>query len=54
MAGYGMARSLARRLGQTQMAETLQQTLIEEAAADKALTSIAESNVNVAASQTNR
>jgi ferritin-like metal-binding protein YciE len=54
MAGYGTARSLARRLGQTQIAETLQQTLTEEAAADKTLTSIAESNVNVAASQTNR
>ena len=54
LAGYGTARSLARRLGQTQIAETLQQTLTEEAAADKTLTSIAESNVNVAASQTNR
>ena len=49
IAGYGTARSLARRLGQGQMVETLQQTLNEEAEADKKLTSIAESNVNVAA-----
>jgi ferritin-like metal-binding protein YciE len=54
IAGYGTARSLARRLGQTQVAETLQQTLTEEAEADKTLTSIAESQVNVAASQTHR
>ena len=50
IAGYGTARSLARRLGESQMAETLQQTLNEEAEADKKLTSIAESQVNVAAS----
>ncbi len=49
MAGYGTARSLARRLGEDQIAETLQQTLNEEADADKKLTSIAESQVNVAA-----
>ena len=49
IAGYGTARSLARRLGQGQMVETLQQTLNDEAEADKKLTSIAESNVNVAA-----
>ena len=49
IAGYGTARSLARRLGQGQMVETLQQTLNEEAEADKKLTSIAESDVNVAA-----
>ena len=50
IAGYGTARSLARRLGESQIAETLQQTLNEEAEADKKLTSIAESQVNVAAS----
>jgi ferritin-like metal-binding protein YciE len=50
IAGYGTARSLARRLGEGQIAETLQQTLNEEAEADKKLTSIAESQVNVAAS----
>jgi ferritin-like metal-binding protein YciE len=49
MAGYGTARSLARRLGEDQIADTLQQTLNEEADADKKLTSIAESQVNVAA-----
>ena len=50
IAGYGTARSLARRLGESKTAETLQQTLNEEAEADKKLTSIAESQVNVAAS----
>jgi ferritin-like metal-binding protein YciE len=50
IAGYGTARSLARRLGEHQMAETLQQTLNEEAEADKKLTSVAESQVNVSAS----
>jgi ferritin-like metal-binding protein YciE len=50
IAGYGTARSLARRLGEGQIAETLQQTLNEEAEADKKLTSIAESQVNIAAS----
>ena len=54
MAGYGTARSLARRLGENQIAETLQQTLNEEAEADKKLTSIAESQVNVAAASTQR
>ena len=49
MAGYGTARSLARRLGENQTAEILQQTLDEEGEADKKLTSIAESQVNVAA-----
>jgi ferritin-like metal-binding protein YciE len=42
IAGYGTALSLARRLGESQMAETLQQTVSEETAADKQLTSIAE------------
>lgn len=49
IAGYGTARSLARRLGENEIAETLQQTLNEEAQADKKLTSIAESQVNVQA-----
>jgi ferritin-like metal-binding protein YciE len=49
MAGYGTARSLARRLGENQTAEILQQTLDEEGEANKKLTSIAESQVNVAA-----
>src|SRR3981189_211396 len=54
IAGYGTARSLANRLGESQMAEILQQTLNEEGAANKKLTSIAESGVNVAASSTSR
>lgn len=49
MAGYGTARALARRFGDNQMAEILQQTLNEEGEANKKLTSIAESQVNVAA-----
>jgi ferritin-like metal-binding protein YciE len=54
MAGYGTARSLAKRLGENQMAEILQQTLDEEGEANKKLTSIAESGVNIAASSTSR
>src|ERR1700738_4392275 len=49
IAGYGTARSLARRLGENKTAEILQQTWDEEGGADKKLTSIAESQVNVAA-----
>jgi ferritin-like metal-binding protein YciE len=49
MAGYGIASSLAQRLGENQTAEILQQTLNEEGEANKKLTSIAESQVNVAA-----
>ena len=54
MAGYGTARSLARRLGENQVAEALQQTLNEEAEANKKLTSIAESRVNVSAASSAR
>jgi ferritin-like metal-binding protein YciE len=49
MAGYGTASSLAQRLGENQTAEILQQTLNEEGEANKKLTSIAEIQVNVAA-----
>ena len=49
MAGYGMARSLARRLGENQVAEVLQKTLNEEGEANKKLTSIAEGQVNMRA-----
>jgi ferritin-like metal-binding protein YciE len=45
IAGYGTARSLARRLGDQNVASMLQQTLNEEAEADKKLTSIAENQV---------
>jgi ferritin-like metal-binding protein YciE len=49
IAGYGTARSLAQRLGDRKVAETLQSTLNEEAEADKMLTSIAEGQVNISA-----
>jgi ferritin-like metal-binding protein YciE len=40
---------LARRLGENEIASVLQQTLNEEGEANKKLTSIAESQVNVGA-----
>jgi ferritin-like metal-binding protein YciE len=43
MAGYGSVRSFARRLGLGEIVNTLQMTLDEEGAADKKLTTIAES-----------
>ena len=46
IAGYGTARTFARALGQRDTANLLQQTLDEEAAADKKLTGIAESGLN--------
>lgn len=49
ISGYGTARSFARRLGLTQAANLLQQTLNEEAAADEKLNQIAEASVNVQA-----
>jgi ferritin-like metal-binding protein YciE len=49
IAGYGTARSLARRLGDERVASVLQETLQEEAEADKKLTTIAENEVNVSA-----
>ncbi len=51
MAGYGTARTLARRLGENEIASVLQQTLNEEGEADKKLTSIAESQVNMGAAR---
>jgi ferritin-like metal-binding protein YciE len=54
IAGYGTARSLAQRLGDRQVAGTLQLTLNEEAEADKKLTAIAESQVNVSAASGQR
>ena len=52
ISGYGTARSFAQRLGLTQAANLLQQTLNEEKAADENLNTIAESSVNVKASGT--
>lgn len=52
MAGYGCARTFAKRLGFDRAAKLLQETLDEEGAADKKLTKIAESGVNKAAVST--
>lgn len=49
IAAYGSARTFARRLGHDHVAELLQQTLNEEAAADEKLTAIAEESVNLQA-----
>jgi ferritin-like metal-binding protein YciE len=51
MAGYGTARTYARLLGYSDAEELLQQTLDEEKATDEKLTELAESEVNVEASQ---
>ena len=47
IAAYGTLRTYARQLGFDNHAELLQKTLNEEGAADKLLTQIAESRVNV-------
>jgi ferritin-like metal-binding protein YciE len=49
MAGYGTVRAYAKLLGDTAQARILQQTLDEEGAADKKLTQLAESVINIAA-----
>jgi ferritin-like metal-binding protein YciE len=46
IAGYGTARTLATRLGESEAADKLQTTLDEEGEADRKLTAIAESEVN--------
>lgn len=46
MAGYGTARAYARKLGLTEVARILQETLDEESAANEKLTMIAESGIN--------
>ncbi|HAW29272.1 ferritin-like domain-containing protein [Gimesia maris] len=51
MAGYGSARNFAQRLGKTNLAEILQETLDEEGNADKILTQIAEESTNKAAAR---
>jgi ferritin-like metal-binding protein YciE len=51
IAGYGCARTFARRLGHESVANLLQQTLDEEANADKILTHIGESIVNPVAAR---
>ncbi len=52
IAGYGCARTFAERLGRSDVAQILQQTLDEEAGADKKLTAIAEQIVNPKAAAT--
>jgi len=49
MAGYGTVRTWAQVLGEKEQAKILQQTLDEEGDADKLLTRLAESTINVAA-----
>ena len=49
MAGYGCVRTFARLLGEEAAAKLLQETLDEEGAADKKLTELAESIINIKA-----
>jgi ferritin-like metal-binding protein YciE len=51
IAGYGCARTFARRIGRNDVANLLQETLDEEGNADKILTDIAESWVNAQAAR---
>ena len=54
IAGYGTARTLATRLGESEAADKLQATLDEEGEADRKLSAIAESEVNAEAAATSR
>jgi ferritin-like metal-binding protein YciE len=54
IAGYGTARTLATRLGESEAADKLQATLNEEGEADRKLTAIAESEVNAEAASSSR
>ena len=49
MAGYGTVRTYAEQLGLTKHAELLQQTLDEEGDADKRLSALAETSINLEA-----
>ena len=49
IASYGTARTWARLMGYNDQAKILQQTLDEEGAADKKLTQLAESHINLEA-----
>jgi ferritin-like metal-binding protein YciE len=49
MAGYGCARTYARLLGHDDAADLLQETLDEEGSADKKLTKLAETVINIKA-----
>jgi len=46
IAAYGSARTFARRLGNNNVAQLLDQTLAEEKSADQKLTQLAESGIN--------
>jgi ferritin-like metal-binding protein YciE len=50
IAGYGTVRTFAQRLGKTEAARLLQETLNEEAETDKKLTGLAEKAINPKAS----
>jgi ferritin-like metal-binding protein YciE len=52
ISGYGSARAFAQRLGKQDVARLLQQTLDEEGATDKKLTSLAEQGINPKAAAT--
>jgi ferritin-like metal-binding protein YciE len=51
IAAYGALRTFARLLGNLEVAKLLQQTLEEEAHADRTLTAIAEYQVNLRAAE---
>jgi ferritin-like metal-binding protein YciE len=51
MAGYGCVRTFARLLGYSEAEKLLQQTLDEEGEADKKLTDLAETTINVEAEE---
>ena len=51
IASYGTVRTYAKLLGDNEAARLLQQTLDEEGAADKKLTKLAESGINIEAAQ---
>jgi ferritin-like metal-binding protein YciE len=51
IAGYGVARTFASLLGEEEAMESLQRTLNEEGETDKKLTQIAESAINIEASE---
>jgi ferritin-like metal-binding protein YciE len=54
IAGYGTVRTFAQRLGRSDAARILQQTLDEEASTDKKLTILAEKSINPKAVATAR
>ncbi len=54
MAEYGTLRTYAHLMGHSEAARLLQQTLDEEGAADKKLTALAESGINVKAMEDGR